>query len=68
LLIGSGGGRSVADGRALMATLERWLEPGAAAARVGAGEQARALVEAGLGAADRAVELVEGLLRHERLR
>jgi 3-deoxy-D-manno-octulosonic-acid transferase len=68
LLIGSGGGRSVLDGRALMATLERWLEPGAAAARVGAGEQARALVEAGLGAADRAVELVEGLLRHDRLR
>ena len=62
LLIGDGGGQSVAGARALSAMLEAWLAPDAAGARRDAGAKARARVEHGVGAADRATALVEGLV------
>ncbi len=62
LLLREGGGKSVHDVRELSDVLRAWFKEGDATARVAAGDCARALVERGLGAADRATELVEGLL------
>jgi 3-deoxy-D-manno-octulosonic-acid transferase len=61
LLLANGGGASAVDEGALAAVMVRWLADGDA--RRAAGEAARALVEAGLGAAERSWRLVEGLLR-----
>lgn len=60
LLIDAQGGRSVADAPALGETLTEWL--GDAAARAEAGGRARRLVESGLGAAARSLDLVTALL------
>ncbi|MDF2774464.1 MAG: Three-deoxy-D-manno-octulosonic-acid transferase protein [Geminicoccaceae bacterium] len=60
LLIAAGGGRSEADADGLARTLTLWLSD--ATARSGAGTHARALVEAGLGAAERSWSLVASLL------
>jgi 3-deoxy-D-manno-octulosonic-acid transferase len=61
LLIEAGGGRAVPDASALGAALVAWL--GDTSARRTAGDAARALVQRGLGAAERSFTLVEGLLR-----
>jgi 3-deoxy-D-manno-octulosonic-acid transferase len=61
LLVASGGGVSAGDGRAIVRQLVAWL--GDDSARSAAGEQARALVRAGLGAARRSFDLVDRLLR-----
>jgi 3-deoxy-D-manno-octulosonic-acid transferase len=63
LLQERGGGASVADGAALAAALERWLSDDAA--RAAASAAARAVVGAGLGAAERSAKLVENLLKAE---
>ena len=60
LLAGNGGGAAVADAEALRDRLRRWWRM--PEERQGAGERARALVRAGLGAADRSYELVMRLL------
>ncbi|HYD54920.1 MAG TPA: hypothetical protein VEA99_19955, partial [Gemmatimonadaceae bacterium] len=60
LLATAGGGASATDQAALCSTLRRWL--GDAGQRGEAGLRARDLVRAGLGAARRSFELVEGLL------
>jgi len=60
LLIAAAGGRSVTDASALGAALHRWLAD--ADARREAGQHARDLVRAGLGAAQRSFEMVTALL------
>ena len=60
LLLERGGGASVANARSLAEGLTRWLEDGAA--RAAAGAAARAVVQSGLGAAERSVELVVRLV------
>lgn len=60
LLLEAGGGASAADRAALAAIIERWLDE--ETARATAGAAARAVVERGLGAADRSLELVLGLV------
>ncbi len=60
LLTEQGGGTAVRDGREAADVLERWL--GAPGAAREAGGHARALVESGVGAADRAFALVERLI------
>ena len=60
LLLENGGAISVADERALVTTVTRWLKDGDK--RKEAGESARTLVREGLGAADRAFDLVARLL------
>lgn len=62
-LIRDNGGRSVRDQRELLETLIGWLSPDQTSARADAGAKARALVQRGLGASDRATSLVAGLLR-----
>ena len=60
LLLKEGGGRSVADLASLTDALDTWLaDP---IARKEAGESARALVEKGIGAAERSLRVVERLL------
>jgi 3-deoxy-D-manno-octulosonic-acid transferase len=61
LLIAAGGGRSEANADGLTRTLTEWLSD--VSARSAAGAHARALVEAGLGAAERSWSLVADLLR-----
>ena len=63
LLVREGGGDSVRDSAALRDKLRTWLSPDDVTARQAAGDHARRLVERGLGAADRATDLVLGLLR-----
>ena len=63
LLIADGSAQSVADARALSAMLDAWMAPDASSVRRDAGARALARVERGLGAADRATALVEGLVR-----
>ncbi len=63
LLISDGAARSVADAASLRAALEAWIAPYAASARRDAGARAQRRVESGVGAADRATALVEGLLQ-----
>jgi 3-deoxy-D-manno-octulosonic-acid transferase len=60
LLLARGGGRAAADRRALAAALREWLENDEA--RAAAGAAARAVVDAGAGAADRSLQLVIGLV------
>jgi 3-deoxy-D-manno-octulosonic-acid transferase len=60
LLAAAGGGAHAADTAGMVAILDRWL--GDPAAREDAGERARGVVRAGLGAADRSCALVERLL------
>ena len=60
LLIVATGGLAVGDAESLGDALVRWL--GDPAARTAAGGRARAMVEAGLGAAQRSLALVEALL------
>lgn len=62
LLIGDEGARAVRNVRELRETLTDWLSPEEPAARLEAGAAARARVTHGLGAADRATELVLSLL------
>ena len=62
LLISDGGGQSVAGARELSTILEVWMAPDTSAVRCDAGAKARARVAHGVGAADRATELVEGLV------
>jgi len=60
LLIDARGGRAAANGAALGDALSAWLaDP---AARHAAGARARAIVEGGLGAAERSLDLVTALL------
>lgn len=60
LLLRTGGAVSVADERALVTTVTRWLKDHDK--RKEAGDSARALVKEGLGAADRAFELIQRLI------
>jgi len=60
LLLRDGGGRSVADLASLTDALVTWLED--PIARRAAGGSARALVEKGIGAAERSLRVVERLL------
>ena len=60
LLMAAGGGASARDARELESVLRGWL--GADASRRQAGDAARGLVESGVGAAERAWELVAELL------
>ena len=60
LLVDCGGGAVVSDEESAATTLMRWLGDGAERAHAGA--QARALVESGIGAADRSFDLVAALL------
>ena len=60
LLVTAGGGAAGPDAASLCSTLRRWLSD--ASVRGEAGLRARAMVRAGLGAARRSFELVEGLL------
>jgi 3-deoxy-D-manno-octulosonic-acid transferase len=60
LLVRDGGGRSVADLASLTDALVTWLED--PAARQAAGGRARALVDNGVGAAERSLRVVERLL------
>ena len=62
LLLHDGAARVVTDVAALEAMLVRWLAPTDAHLRREAGARARARVQLGLGAADRATELVLSLL------
>lgn len=68
LLVADGGGSSVADTRALSELLAVWLAPDSPTARREAGTRARARVASGLGAADRATELVAGLIGRGNIR
>lgn len=61
LLLAVGGGTTVESAAQAASTLVQWL--GDAAVARGAGSAARALVDEGLGAADRALALVEELVR-----
>jgi 3-deoxy-D-manno-octulosonic-acid transferase len=60
LLLDVGGAASVADAGALAAAIRKWA--GNATARAAAGAAARAVVDAGLGAADRSLALVLALV------
>ena len=60
LLLEAGGGRSVADAAGLGAALREWL--GNDTARAAAGAAARAVVDRGLGAAQRSAQLVIDLV------
>jgi len=60
LLLARGGGRSVADRHALAAALREWLANDEA--RAAAGAAARAVVDTGVGAADRSLQLVLALV------
>jgi 3-deoxy-D-manno-octulosonic-acid transferase len=64
LLLSADGGARVASSPELAERLAHWLSD--AAARTGIGSRARALVQSGLGAAERSVQLVEGLLEGRR--
>jgi len=64
LLLEAGGGRTVSGAAALAAQWTGWL--GDNAARAAAGAAARAVVDRGVGAAERSAGLVEGLLKAER--
>jgi 3-deoxy-D-manno-octulosonic-acid transferase len=59
LLLERSGGASANDARALAEVLTRWLEN--PTARAAAGAAARAVVDTGLGAAERSLELVLNL-------
>ena len=61
LLIEARAAATASDATSLDAMLEMWLDD--EAARRGAGDAAREIVRAGLGAAERSFELVAGLLR-----
>jgi 3-deoxy-D-manno-octulosonic-acid transferase len=61
LLLASGGGIAATDARDLAEWTRRWLVDANSEGRE-AGTRARAMVRAGLGAAQRSFELVEGLL------
>jgi 3-deoxy-D-manno-octulosonic-acid transferase len=61
LLTASGGGLSVSDERAFVTALSRWLKN--PDARTAAGDCARQVVRAGLGAADRSFAIVDKVLR-----
>jgi 3-deoxy-D-manno-octulosonic-acid transferase len=63
MLIRAGGAQSAPHVAAMTAALERWCDPGVPEPRCVAGAAARAVVRQGLGAADRATGLVEGLFR-----
>ena len=63
LLLRDGGARVVSSAVSLREALDGWLAQPDESSRRSAGEAARRLVERGLGAADRATELVLGLLR-----
>ena len=60
LLIGASGARAVGDATAFAAAAGEWLRDGTARSQAGAA--ARAMVERGLGAAERSTALVERLL------
>ncbi len=60
LLITARGGRSAADAQDLGEALVQWMSD--AAARIEAGQRAREMVRAGLGAAQRSYEMVAALL------
>jgi len=62
LLLDDSAARSVPDVATLVETLTSWVAPADAQVRREAGTRARALVERGLGAAERATELVLALL------
>ena len=62
LLLDDAAARNVPDSATLAATLTHWLAPERPHARLEAGTRARSLVQRGLGAADRATELVLALL------
>jgi 3-deoxy-D-manno-octulosonic-acid transferase len=59
LLLARSGGAGAADARALSDVLTRWLDN--QTARAAAGAAARAVVDTGLGAAERSLELVLNL-------
>jgi len=59
-LIRATGAVAIHDERSAVATITRWLRD--ESARKAAGEEARAVVRGGLGAAERSTELVESLL------
>ena len=63
LLLRDGGARVVSSAVSLREALDGWLAQPDESSRRSAGEAARRLDERGLGAADRATELVLGLLR-----
>ncbi len=60
LLLAADGGHAVANAQELGESLANWLS--SATARTSAGERARQVVRAGIGAAQRSFELVEALL------
>lgn len=60
LLLSTGGGASVGGAAALASVLRRWMATGDEGRT--AGERARALVEGGVGAAERSFALVESLM------
>ena len=62
LLLRDAAARSVTDQASLAATLAHWLDPADAHVRREAGARAMARVQLGLGAADRATDLVMSLL------
>ncbi len=62
LLLRDAAARAVIDTATLHGTLENWLDPADAHVRREAGARARARVQLGLGAADRATDLVLSLL------
>ncbi|MES3033179.1 MAG: glycosyltransferase N-terminal domain-containing protein [Gemmatimonadota bacterium] len=62
LLLRDAAARTVTDSMSLRTTLENWLDPADAHVRREAGARARSRVQLGLGAADRATELVLSLL------
>ncbi len=66
LLVADGGAQSVRDAAEIEAVLRLWLAPGDSGRRRQAGACARQRVERGLGAADRATELVQSLLGGKR--
>jgi len=60
LLVRNGGGQAVADVASLTEAISTWLRD--SATQGAAGAQARALVESGLGAAERSLRVVESLM------
>jgi len=62
LLLEAGGGRSAKDHAELAAAMHHWLTSDSA--RTDAGASARAVVEQGLGAAERSLQLVINLVEH----
>lgn len=62
LLLADGAAESVRDEREMIDVLSAWLVPGDSSRRAAAGVLARRRVERGLGAADRATDLVLALL------